>query len=83
MLIGLWFAFWALVCGFFGIGLGLVEFRDAVFWRFLARYPFRSQSLMTLGLVVWLLGLCGYFCRRVFIAARQALVQQPDAPQVR
>ena len=71
--IGVWFTFCALVCGVFGIGLGLAEFRDAVFWRLLAGYPLRSQSLMTLGFVVWLLGLCGYFCRRVFIAAWQSL----------
>jgi hypothetical protein len=79
ILIGVWFTFCALVCGVLDIGLGLAEFRDAVFWRLLARYPLRSQSLMTLGFVVWLLGLCGYFCRMVFIAARQSLNQQPDA----
>src|SRR6266436_2405130 len=45
--IGIWFTFCALACGVFGIGLGLAEFRDAVFWLLLARY--RSQSLMTLG----------------------------------
>jgi hypothetical protein len=73
ILVGVWFTFCALVCGVFGIGLGLAEFRDAVFWLLLARYPLRSQSLMTLGFVVWLLGLCGYFCRRAFIAARQSL----------
>jgi hypothetical protein len=71
--VGVWFTFCALVCGVFGIGLGLAEFRDAVFWLLLARYPLRSQSLMTLGFVVWLLGFCGYFCRRAFIAARQSL----------
>ena len=73
ILIGVWFTFCALICGVFGIGLGLAEFRYAIFWRLLARYPLRSQSLITLGFVVWLLGLCGYFCRRVFIAARQSL----------
>jgi hypothetical protein len=73
ILIGVWFTFCALVCGVFGIGSGLADFRDAVFWRLLARYPLRSQSLMTLGFVLWLLGLCGYFCRRGFITARQSL----------
>ncbi len=71
--VGVWFTFCALVCGVFGVGLGLAEFRDAPFWLLLFRYPLRSKSLMTLGFVVWLIGLCGYFCRRAFIAARQSL----------
>jgi hypothetical protein len=61
--IGVWFTFCALVCGVFGIGLGVVEFRDAL----------RSTGLMPLGFVVWLLVFCGYFCRRAVIAARQSL----------
>jgi hypothetical protein len=73
--IGVWFTFCALLCGVFGVGFGFAEFRDAAFSLLLARYPLRSQSLMTLGFVVWLLGLCGYFCRRAFIAARQSLKQ--------
>jgi hypothetical protein len=64
---GIWFMFCALVCGFFGLGLGIVEFRDAGFWDLIAKYPFRSIGSMALGLIVWLLVFCGYFCRRALI----------------
>jgi hypothetical protein len=71
--IGVWFTFCALVCGVFGIGLGVVEFRDAGFSGLVTKYPLRSTGLMALGFVVWLLVFCGYFCRRALIAARQSL----------
>jgi hypothetical protein len=71
--IGVWFTFCALVCGAFGIGLGIVEFRDATFWVLVAKYPLRSTDSMALGFVIWLLIFCGYFARRAFIAARQSL----------
>jgi hypothetical protein len=71
--IGGWFTFCALVCGVLGIGLAVVEFRNAGFWGLIAKYPLRSTGSMALGLVVWLLVFCGYFCRRALIAARQSL----------
>jgi len=71
--IGVWFTFCALVCGAFGIGLGIVEFRDATFWVLVAKYPLRSTDSMALGFVICLLIFCGYFARRAFIAARQSL----------
>jgi hypothetical protein len=71
--IGIWFTFCAFVCGFFGIGLGVVEFRDAGFWGLIAKYPLRSTASMARGLVIWLLVFCGYFCKRAFFAARRSL----------
>jgi len=70
---GVLFTFAALVCGFFGVGLGIVAFRDPTFWRLLAEYPLRTPNTMELGLVVWLLVFCRYFARRAFIAARRSL----------
>jgi len=71
--IGVRFTFCALVCGSFGIGLGIVEFRDAGFWGLIAKYPLRSTDSMALGFVIWLLAFCGYFCRRAFFAALHSL----------
>jgi hypothetical protein len=70
---GVLFSFVALVCGFFGIGMGIVAFRDPIFWRLLAEYPLRTPNTMELGLVVWLLIFCPYFVRRAFVAARTSL----------
>lgn len=70
---GILFTLGALACRVFGIGLGVVEFRDPVFWRLVATFPLRSSESMTLVLVLWSLALCGYFCRRTFTSARQRL----------
>jgi len=70
---GVLFSFAALVCGFFGIGLGIVAFRDPTFWKLLVKYPLQTDMLAKLGLVVWLLIFCPYFVRRAFIAARSSV----------
>ncbi len=71
--VGILFTFGALVCGVFGIGLGVVELGDATFWDLIALYPFRSSHSMALAFVIWLLALSGYFLRRALILARQSL----------
>ena len=70
---GVLFTFAALVCGFFGVGLGIVAFRDPTFWRLVAEYPLRTEHTMELGFVVWLLVFCCYFAKRAFIAASRSL----------
>jgi hypothetical protein len=70
--IGVLSTFGALVCGFFGIGLGVTKFGEAISWKVIATWPLRSSDSMALALVVWLLVLCGYFCRRAFILAQQS-----------
>jgi hypothetical protein len=71
---GILFTFATLVCAFFGAGLGIVTFRDPIFWRVLTEYPLRTENTMKLGLVVWLLVFCRYFAKRAFIASRRSLV---------
>ena len=71
--VGIPFMFAAFCCAVFGIGLGVVEFRNAVSWWVLAEYPLRSASSMALGFVVWLLAFSCYFLRRTLIAARQSV----------
>ena len=70
---GVLFTFTVLVCGFLGVGLGIVAFRDPTFWRLVAEYPLRTEQTMKLGFVVWLLVFCGYFTKRAFIAASRRL----------
>jgi hypothetical protein len=71
--VGVLFTFGALVCGFFGIALGTAKFGEAISWKVVATWPQRSSDSMALALVIWLLALCGYFCRRAFILAQQSL----------
>jgi hypothetical protein len=71
--VGILFTLGSLVCGVFAIGLGAVELGDAISWGIIAEYPLRSSHSMALAFVVWLLALCGYFCRRSFTWACQSL----------
>lgn len=71
--VGVLFTFGALICGFFGIVLGIAKFGEAISWKVVATWPLRSSDSMALALVIWLLALCGYFCRRAFILAQQGL----------
>jgi hypothetical protein len=64
--VGILFTFGALVCGLLGIGLAAVELGDAISWSLIAEHPLRTSHSMALSFVVWLLALCGYFCRRAF-----------------
>ena len=77
--VGILFTFGALACGVFGIGMGVVKFSDSVFWTLVINYPLRTSESMTLALVVWLLVLFAYFCRRAFILFRQGLVESRSA----
>jgi hypothetical protein len=70
---GVLFTFGGLVFGFFGLGLGIVDFRDPTSWRLIAEHPLRTSRTMELGFVVWALVFCVYFLRRAFIAARRSL----------
>lgn len=69
---GILFSFGALVCGVCGVGLAVAKFSDASFWMVIARVPLRTWDSMTLAFVIWLIVLCAYFCRRVFILARHS-----------
>jgi hypothetical protein len=72
---GILFTFGLLVCGLLGIGMALA-LCDRITWRLIIDYPLRTTHSMELGLMLWMAALCAYFGRRVFIAARQSLVQR-------
>ncbi len=71
--VGILFTLAALVCGVFGVGLGIAQLGDAVSWKVIAEYPLRSSDSMALAFVVWLLVLCGYFLRKALVLARQSV----------
>ncbi len=73
ILAGILFIFGAIACGVCGFGLAVAEFGDASFWMIIARFPLWSSGSVTLAFVIWLIALCAYFCRRVFILARRNL----------